>query len=108
MRFTIITIQINKGLIASQLGTCTLVITNYGTEEITLDSPNDVTTLTLNAVGDYYITIISPSGQILFSNKITITEKLNSVAIIVIILVVALLAVGTFIFVRLRTRMRVK
>ena len=103
-----ITVQINKGLIASQLGNCKLIISNFGTQDITTDSANEVTELTLSLPGDYYFTIVSSSGQVLFSNKITIKQGLNSVAVIVIVIVCVLLAVGLLLFFRLRTRMRVR
>ena len=103
-----ITIKLNKGLIASQIGNCKLIISNYGTIDITTADTNAITPITLSSVGDYYISIVSTSGQVLFSNKITISKKLSNITIIVIVIVVILIAIGLFIFLKLRTKMRVR
>ena len=101
-------IRINPALIYSQLGNCKLVISNYGTIAINEESTNNVQDIVLDAVAEYYVSIVSTSGKVLFSNKITVTESLNSVAIIVIVVVIAVVILGIFVFLKLRTGMRIR
>lgn len=103
-----VNIKINPALIYSQLGNCSIVISNYGTILINEESSSNVDSINLTSVGEYYVSIISSSGKVIFSNKITITEALNSVAIMVIVIIVIVAVIGVLVFLKLRNRLKVR
>ena len=58
--------------------------------------------------GDYYVKLVSSSGVILDSYKVTIKEPLNFWAIVVIVVIVGVVATVTITIVVLRRKMRIR
>ena len=66
------------------------------------------TTFKSSGDGDYYVKLVSSSGIVLDSYKVTIKEPLNTWAIIVIIAVVGVIATVTITIIVLRRKMRIR
>ncbi len=114
------TITFNPGEIYRQVGDSTLYIyfNSIGGEvayalSITEDSASEITTYTLTRQsddydGNYYIVLESASGRIISSFMVTITEPLNTFAIIVIVVVTAIVLAIVITIIVLRKRMRIR
>ena len=110
----------NPYIIYNQVGICDIVITRANQEKrvYSIDPANqgvdgeiqivnEQFSIELTTTGTYVVQIQS-NGNTLTSFVVTKAEKLNTVAIIVIVLVVVTLVFGGIIFIKLRTRMKVK
>ncbi|MBQ7307029.1 MAG: hypothetical protein IJW82_00700, partial [Clostridia bacterium] len=113
-------IYFNPYSIYNQVGICDLVITrsdgkstvyeinpNNKDVEGAIQIENTTLTIELEEVGTYIVQV-QANNNTLTSFVVTKAEKLNAVAIIVIVLVCVTLAMGTVIFIKLRTRMKIK
>ena len=104
------TITFNSGIIYEQVGKAYIYINDKVVAEINENSANMKTSITTsfnaNGAGDYYVQLVTESGTVLNSFKVTITEPLNVWAIIIIVVVV--LAVGSVITVIIVLRHRMK
>lgn len=66
------------------------------------------TTATIDSAGTYYIQILSPSGNLLYSYKVVKNDPLNAAAIIAIVISVIVAIVVIIIIIKLRKRIAVK
>ena len=66
------------------------------------------TTYKKDGDGDYYVRLVSTSGVVLDSYKVTIKEPLNAGAIIVIVVVVGVIIAVTTTVIVLRRKMRIR
>lgn len=62
----------------------------------------------ITALGDTYIQILTPSGRLLYTYKVTRDEPLNTVAIIVIVVSSLVVAGLTVMFILLRKKMQIR
>ena len=106
------TISFNEAVIYDQVGESYIYINDKLIAHITADNSNkqqNISTTFKNAgEGDYYVKLVSSSGVVLESYKVTIEEPLNTWAIIVIIVVVAVVATVVITIVVLRRKMRIR
>ena len=104
------TITINPASIYERVGNCYLVINNQ--RVLAIDETNgsnvDPLTFTYTEAQTYVIQIQSSSGNILTSNRITISVPLNTAAIILIVVAVIVFVALVITFIVMRTRMKVK
>ena len=103
-----VTIQFNPAIIYGQVGDCSLVINGVSVLDINENSANQITQMQLSTPDQYYVQIVSDSGNVITSLNFTIKEPLNAMSIILIVVIVAIILalIGTFIW--LRTRMKVR
>lgn len=105
-------ITFNPAIIYEQVGESYIYINNRLVAHIDETSENKevkVTTSYKNhGDGDYYIKLISSSGTILDSYKVTIKEPLNAGAVIIIIVVVAVVGTVVTTIIVLRRKMRIR
>ena len=106
------TIRYNPGIIYEQVGDSLLYINDMLIMTIDENSPTELRQTEIteenNGAGDYYIRLMSSSGNVILSFKVEIKEPLNVWAIVIIVVVsVIVIAVITIIIV-LRTRMRIR
>lgn len=106
------TITYNPGIIYDQVGDSLLYINDMLVMTIDENAPTELrqTEITeeTNGAGEYYVRLLSSSGDVILSFKVEINEPLNVWAIIIIVVVsVIVIAVITIIIV-LRTRMRIR
>ena len=105
-------IYFNAAILYEQIGEAYIYINDREVAHINENSAN--TEVTVNTSfkehgdGDYYIKLVSTSGIVWDSYKVTIKEPLNFWAIIVIIVVVAVVATVTITIIVLRRRMRIR
>ncbi|MDR0850640.1 MAG: hypothetical protein LBN07_04155 [Christensenellaceae bacterium] len=114
-----ITISYNSAAIYNQIGKAYIKILTYDSnnktfnefriEEINEETlTNIITTISINRTGEYYVQLVSDSGNILSSFKVTRLEPLNTIAIIVIVLGCLAAVALTIVIIKLRTRMKVR
>ena len=106
------TIKFNEAVIYDQVGDAYIYINNKLVAKINKDSLNKEqkvsTTFKSSGDGDYYVKLVSSSGIVLDSYKVTIKEPLNTWAIIVIIAVVGVVATVVITIIVLRRKMRIR
>lgn len=110
-----ITATFNQTNIYSEMGECSVKIvksvngglSTYYNLDINAESTGE-TTATISNTGTYYIQIVSPSGNLLYSYKVVKNEPLNAAAIIAIVISVLVAIAAVFIIIRLRKRIAVK
>ena len=102
----------NPAVIYEQVGEAYVVIGDEIVAYINENSVNEEvrieTTYKNNGDGDYYIQLISSSGVVLDSYKVTIKEPLNTGAIIVIVVVVGVILTIAITVIVLRRKMRIR
>ena len=104
-----ITIKFNAQTIYRQVGECYLMLNDTVVLAITAEDAYDGTsTITINEVGDYYVKLVTDSGRVITSFKVTVKEPLNTWSIVLIVAVVLVVAGIIVTFIILRTRMRVR
>lgn len=105
-------ISFNEGAIYEQIGDSYIYINNERVGVIDYRSQYAQTTINKNfksdGAGDYYITLVSSSGTILQSFKVTITEPLNTWAIILIVVITAVVVTVVVVVIVLRRKMRIR
>lgn len=105
-------ITFNPGIIYEQVGEAHIYINDIDVETIDIDSEYKLTNYLVsykeNGANDYYIKLVSESGEVLLSYKVTIKEPLNIFAIIVIIVVVAVVSTVVITIIVLRRKMRIR
>ena len=106
------TIRFNAAVIYEKVGESYIYINNKIVAHITEASSNSeqkyVTTYDNSGDGDFYVKLVSSSGVVLDSYKVTIKEPLNFWAIVVIIVVVAVVSTVVITIVVLRRKMRIR
>ena len=110
-------IYYNPTLIYSELGNCTITLTyknNVETIDINAEtiaslakSESDIVSYEIENYGSWIVQLKSETNTI-SSFVVSKIEPLNTIAIIVIVLVSVILVVGTFVFIKLRTRMKIR
>ncbi len=110
-----ITVTFNQANIYSEMGESTLRIIkeidnkNYLYYSLDINSlSTGETTATIDSAGTYYVQILSPSGNLLFSYKVVKNDPLNAAAIIAIVISVIVAIVVIIIIIKLRKRIAVK
>ncbi len=112
-----VTITFNSANIYQEMGECFLKVVKYtdaGTRTIISRSINENSsgeaseTLSSSEVGTYYVQIVSPSGNLLFSYKILKKEPMNPASIIAIVISSIVLVAVVFLVIKLRKRISVK
>lgn len=112
-----ITATFNQENIYNEMGECTIQIVRLnknGTLGSTGNSVNitrestGIATLSIGSTGTYFIQVVSPSGNLMFSYKVVKTTPLNAASIIAIVVSVVVLIVVIFIVFKLRKRIAVK
>lgn len=111
-----IKINFNTANIYNEMGECDLRIIRYDdnnnsytyyklsiTEDMTGETSTEISTS-----GTFYIQIISPSGNLLYSYKVVRNEPLNTAAIIAIVISAVVLLAIIIIVIKLRKRIVVK
>lgn len=105
-------IYFNPGIIFDKVGEAYIYINDRLVATITEGSSytnqSVATTFKEFGAGDYYITLKSASGVIYTSYVVTITEPLNTWAIILIVVAVALVITVTVVIIVLRTKMKIR
>ncbi len=106
------TISYNAAVLYDQIGESYIYINDKLVAHITADSANSEqkikTTYKASGDGDYYVKLVSSSGVVLDSYKVTIKEPLNAWAIVVIVVVVAVVLTVTITIIVLRRKMRIR
>ncbi|MGN1208234.1 MAG: hypothetical protein ACI4TI_02075 [Christensenellales bacterium] len=105
-----ITLSYNPYLIFSQIGECGIYINDTLITKIDNTSVNNVSNYTIpkDAKGTFVVQVKSSSGNTELSFVLNKKEPLSAVSIIVIVLATLIVAGGIFLFIKLRTRMKVK
>ncbi len=82
----------------------------YAKYDITSDAlaSNEVKTATLTQTNDYYIQVETDSGNVITSFRVNRAEPLNALSIIVIVVGSIVAVVLIILFIKLRTKMKVK
>lgn len=112
-------IEFNKINIFAEMGECTVRLLKYNdkgefintiyTTDITSESSGESTvTIEGSEDGIFYMQIVSPSGNLLYSYKIVKNEPMNPATIIIIVAAVLVALVIIFIIIKLRKRISVK
>lgn len=111
-----ITIEFNQTNIYRELGECKLQIvtavgdrigSTYYSKDINSETIGDASA-TISDTGTYYIQIVSPSGNLLYSYKVIRKEPLNAAAIIAIVISAVVFIALVIIIIKLRKRISVK
>ena len=106
------TIYFNAAVIYEKIGESYIYVNDRLVAHITAGSPNEEqeikTTFKAYGDGDYYVKLVSSSGVILDSYKVTIKEPLNFWAVVVIIVIVAVVATVAITIIVLRRKMRIR
>lgn len=106
------TIQYNPGIIYDQVGDSLLYINNVLVIAIDENSPTQLMeterTEEIHGEGDYYIRLVSSSGNVILSYKVEIKQPLNAWAIVIIVVVSVLVITVVTVIIVLRTRMRIR
>lgn len=112
-------IAFNQANIFAEMGECTVRILKYNengefvqtyyTTQITGESQGQ-STVNIQGTdsGIFYMQIVSPSGNLLYSYKIVKNEPMNTASIIIIVVAVLLAIIIVIIIVKLRKRISVK
>lgn len=102
----------NPQIIYEQVGDAGVYINGVLVASINENSQNEELRITRsfkqNGHGDYYVALISSSGLILDSYKVTIKEPLNTGAIILIVVIVAVVTTVVTVIIVLRRKMRIR
>ena len=102
----------NPAIIFEQIGESYIYINDEIVAVINESSANDeiriAKSFKKNGDGDYYVKLVSSSGYVFDSYKVTIKEPLNVMSIIIIIVVVAVVATVTITIILLRRKMRIR
>jgi len=105
-------ISFNAGILYDQIGEAKILINDEVVAVIDELSEYSVTsidrTFKANGDGDYYIQLVSSSGNIWISYKATIKEPLNFWAIVIIVVAVAAVVGVTVTIIVLRNKMRIR
>ena len=105
-------ITFSESAIYEQIGDAYIYINNEIVGEINKDSATGKTKIyrsfNSDGAGDYYIKLVSSSGVILSSYKVTITEPLNTWAIILIVVVVGVVIAVVVVIIVLRHKMKIR
>lgn len=110
-----ISVTFNQANIFNEMGESTIRIlrvvddreSTYYTLDINSESTGEITT-NIDTAGTYYIQIVSPSGNLLYSYKVVKNDPLNAAAIIAIVISVIVVIAVIFIIIKLRKRIAVK
>ncbi len=104
-------ITLNTASVYERIGECQVMVN--GTVYLAVNSSNsnkiDPTTIKeFTQQGDYIVQLVSASGTVLQSYRMTIQEPLNTAAIILIIVGILVVVVLTIVFVIMRRKVRVR
>lgn len=103
-----VTVSFNPGLLYQQVGKSYIALNEQRVATVDASSSLQPDSFSFSTPGTYLVQIYSESGNLLLSQRITITVPLNTAAILLIILG-CLVVIGVIVtFVILRTRMRIK
>lgn len=104
-----IVITYNPKSLYEQLGDCKIVV-GKDTYNITSSSLNDTEnkTIQITTAGTYYVTLLTASGNVISMYKVTKQDPLNTLSIILIVVSVIVVIGGSYLFFRLRVKMKVK
>lgn len=115
-----ITLQYNRAQIFDSIGNSELRILTYdsksstfksfGTISITNDQSDisTISTIALNQTNDYYVQLVTDSGNVVLSFRVNREEPLNTLAIIIIVISIAAVVILTIVFIKLRTKMKIR
>ncbi len=111
-----ITVTYNKANLYIEMGASTIRIVKYndsGTLVVSDSESIDSTStgegsMSITSAGTYFVQILSPSGNLLFSYKVTKTDPMNAATIIIIVVSVLVVLVVAFLIFKLRKRISVK
>ena len=113
---TPITITFNASNIYNEFGESTLRVIYYDDEGLTYTDysykinaeTTDVQSYTIDKTNVYFVQLVSPSGNLLYSFKITKNEPFNAATIIAIVVSVLVVIVVIILIIKLRKRIAVK
>lgn len=105
-----IKIMYNAYIIHQQIGDCYIMINNVIYANINSDTAtnNSLSEITLTTANDYFVQVVTDSGRVISSFRVTKNDPLNTVSIILIVIGSVLLVGGVTVFIVLRKRMRVR
>lgn len=114
-----VNIEFNRTNIFAEMGECTVRVLKYNdkgefretyyTTQINAESSGQSTvSIEGSEDGIFYMQIVSPSGNLLYSYKIVKNEPMNPATIIIIVVAVLVALVVIFIIIKLRKRISVK
>ncbi len=114
-----VSVEFNRTNIYAEMGECTVRILKYNSNgsfretlyTTTINSSSTGTTTTHIAKdekGIFYVQVVSPSGNLLYSYKVVKKEPMNVATILIIVAAVIVALVIIFIIIKLRKRISVK
>lgn len=110
-----ITVQFNAQNVYEEFGETKLQIVYYDNNNLMTEhywNVNEkltgIQSYTIDTANDYYIQIVAPSGNLLYSGKITKNEPFNAATIIAIVVSVVVVLVVIILVILLRKRISVK
>ncbi len=110
-----ITINYNLTNLFLEMGESTLRVLRLADNGYAIHSSVDINStttgegsLSISSTGTYFIQLLSPSGNLLFTYKVVRNEPLNTAAIIAIVVAAVVLVAVIFIIIKLRKRISVK
>ena len=106
------TISFNPGIIYEQAGESLIYVNDSLIYTINSTSPLSVLSLEISeaqyGAGDYYVRLVSASGQVITSFKAVIKEPLNTWAIVIIVVVSVIVIAIIVTIILLRRKMRIR
>ena len=104
------TLKLNPYVVYTRIGNC--YVTVNGQTVLTINEENadqnEEVSYTCSAPGVYVVQMYSQSGNLISSQRVTINEPLNTVAIVLIVLAVVVVVALVLMFVIIRKRQKVK
>ncbi len=112
-----ISVTYNLANIFAEMGECTIRVVSYSDQGVmaNLITPIQVTSestgegnIPIATRGTYYVQIVSPSGNLLFSYKVIKNDPMNAATIIIIVVAVVVVLIVLLLIFKLRKRISVK
>ena len=110
-----ITVTFNAANIYNEFGESTLRVIYYNNNTMYTDytynitaETQDVQTYTIDNTNVYFVQLVSPSGNLLYSIKLTKNEPFNAATIIAIVVAVLVVIIVIILIIKLRKRIAVK
>ncbi len=111
-----ITVRFNQANIYKEMGECSLRVLrklengySYFGDEIAInEASSGELSMTINTEGTYYVQLIAPSGNLLFTYKVVKKDPMNAASIIAIVISVLVVIAVVVIIIKLRKRISVK
>ncbi len=115
-----ITLSYNAGQIYDQIGRSYIRILTYDNDSGTFNTymqyaidsslaqDNSISTIEITQSNSYYVQLVTDNGNVVLSFRVNRSEPLNTIAIILIVVSAVTVIVLTIVFIKLRTKMKIK